>query len=217
MKPYLFFKRSFDLAASLIALLILIIPCAVIALLIKITSRGSVIFKQERLGKNGAVFFIWKFRTMVQNADRIGDGIFIKNADDVRITKLGRFLRKTSIDELPQLINIIRGDMSLVGPRPPLIDHPYHYHEYTNLTRRRFDMRPGITGLAQIQVRNSVSWDERITFDVEYINTCSFFFDLKILFLTVGKVIRRDNVFIPEVIVTEAMEKAVTVQQTVEK
>lgn len=183
-------KEVFDRASSFVALIILIPILLIFAILIKLDSKGPVFFKQKRLGKNGKEFFIYKFRTMVVNAENIGDGISIKSDKDPRITKIGGFMRKTSIDELPQLINVIKGDMSIVGPRPPVTYIPYKgYKNYPRWAKKRFDMKPGVTGLAQVRYRNSASWDERIIVDNEYIDNFSFINDIKIIFMTVKVVL----------------------------
>ncbi|MBA5730051.1 sugar transferase, partial [Aerococcaceae bacterium INB8] len=166
----LFLKKSLDLVGSFFAIVILSPLLLVIAILIKIDSNGPVFFRQDRLGKDGTTFKIIKFRTMVNNAEKIGDGLSIKSESDSRITKIGSFLRNTSLDELPQLFNVIKGDMSIVGPRPPVTYHPYKgYENYPEWAKTRFKMLPGVTGLAQITVRNSVSWEKRIEWDVKYI------------------------------------------------
>lgn len=153
---------------------------------------------QERLGKDGKVFKIIKFRTMIVNAEHMGDGLRVKEGTDPRITKIGRFLRKTSLDELPQLFNTLAGSMSLVGPRPPATYHPYNgYENYPIWAKKRFQMRPGVTGLAQATVRNSASWDERIRIDNEYIDKFNVLFDIKILFMTVARVLRSSDIYAP--------------------
>ena len=190
-------KRIVDIFGSLVGLVILLPLMIIIAILIKLTSEGPVIFKQERLGKNGRVFKIYKFRTMVVNAENIGDGLTVKSESDSRITKVGRILRKTSLDELPQLFNVLVGHMSLVGPRPPVTYHPYDgYNSYPNWAKKRFKMRPGITGLAQVTVRNSVTWDERIKIDNEYIDKFYILLDIKILFMTIVKIFKRENIYL---------------------
>ena len=151
-------------------------------------------FLQERLGKNGDVFKIYKFRTMVENAESKGSGIYTSKGDP-RITKIGHFLRKTSLDELPQLLNVIKGDMSLVGPRPPVPYHPYKYNEYSDKQRKRFTVKPGITGFAQVSGRNKLSWDERIEYDVEYVENYSLFLDFKILFNTFLTVFKNNDIY----------------------
>lgn len=194
----LFLKRCIDFLGSLIGLIILSPVFAIISVLIKITSKGPVFFLQERLGKDGKVFKIIKFRTMVVNAEHMGDGLRVKEGTDPRITKIGRFLRKTSLDELPQLFNTLAGSMSLVGPRPPATYHPYNgYENYPIWAKKRFQMRPGVTGLAQATVRNSASWDERIRIDNEYIDKFNVLFDIKILFMTVARVLRSSDIYAP--------------------
>jgi len=191
----LFLKRLIDFFGSLIGAIIISPILIIIALCIKLTSKGPVFFKQERLGKNGEIFKIIKFRTMVVDAEKIGDGIRVKNSNDNRITKLGKFLRDTSLDELPQLLNVIKGDMSLVGPRPPLPYHPYKYQDYAREKKVRFQMRPGITGLSQVTVRNSVPWDERIIYDVKYVGKFNILLDFRIILLTAKKIIKKENIY----------------------
>ncbi len=181
----LFLKRVLDICGSLLGVILLSPVFAVVAIAIKRDSPGPVIFQQERLGKDGHVFWIYKFRTMVVNAEKIGDGLAVKSEEDQRITKVGRVLRSTSIDELPQLLNVLKAEMSLVGPRPPATYYPYRGIEnYPEWAKKRFAMRPGVTGLAQALVRNSASWDERIVLDNKYIETFNIWLDIKILFRT---------------------------------
>lgn len=191
----LFIKRMVDFFGSLIGVIIISPILIIIALSIKLTSKGPVFFKQERLGKDGRVFKILKFRTMVVNAEKIGSGLFVKTESDNRITKIGKLLRATSLDELPQLWNVVTGDMSLVGPRPPVPHHPYKFEEYSDFQRKRFEMKPGMTGLTQVTVRNSVSWDERIPIDVKYIETFNILLDIKILFMTLQKLFKRESIY----------------------
>ncbi len=132
---------------------------------------------------------------MVVNAEHIGDGLKVKENDDPRITKAGKILRKTSLDELPQLFNILKGDMSIIGPRPPVTYHPYNVGEYDEIKKHRFDVRPGLSGLAQVKVRNSATWDERIEYDLSYIKNITLRNDLKILLKTIIGVIKRDNIY----------------------
>ncbi len=189
-------KRIVDIFGSLVGLVILLPLMIIIAILIKLTSEGPVIFKQERLGKNGRVFKIYKFRTMVVNAENIGDGLTVKSESDSRITKVGRILRKTSLDELPQLINVLIGQMSLVGPRPPVTYHPYNgYENYPEWAKKRFKMRPGITGLAQVTVRASLEWDGRMVYDVKYVDDFNILLDIRIMIKTVRKIISSDNIY----------------------
>lgn len=188
-----YIKRFFDFILSLIALIILSPVFLIISIAIKIDSKGPVFFLQERLGKNGKVFKIIKFRTMIVGAEK--QGLRISGKNDNRITKLGNILRNTSLDEIPQLLNIVKGEMSLIGPRPPVTYFPYKYDEYSNLQKKRFEVKPGITGLAQVKVRNNATWDKRIEIDVQYVNNISFYNDLKIFFLTIKKVIKREDIY----------------------
>jgi lipopolysaccharide/colanic/teichoic acid biosynthesis glycosyltransferase len=187
-------KKTFDILISIILLILLSPLLLFISILIKLDSKGSVLFIQERLGKDGKVFKIYKFRTMCENAINIGSGIYT-DEDDSRITKVGAILRKTSFDELPQLINVLKGEMSLIGPRPPVTDHPYKYEDYNDIQKIRFSFLPGITGYAQINGRANISWNERIKLDVKYVKNYSLLLDIKILFLTIYKVIKKENVY----------------------
>ena len=180
-----FFKRFFDIVASFILLLISSPVLLIIAIAIAIDSRGPIIFKQTRLGKNGKEFPIYKFRTMVVDAEK--SGVYSDNKDP-RVTRVGRILRKTSLDELPQMVNILVGHMSFIGPRPPLTYHPWPIDEYTDEQRRMFDVRPGITGWAQVNGRKSVEWNKRIELNVWYVDNVSLWLDIKIFFMTIFKV-----------------------------
>lgn len=191
----LFIKRIFDFFGSLIGIIILLPLLLIISIIIKINSKGPVLFKQKRLGENGKLFNIFKFRTMVIGAEKKGNGIFVKTEDDNRITTIGKFLRAASLDELPQLLNVIKGDMSLVGPRPPLLYHPYEYGNYSSVQKERFKMKPGITGLAQVKVRNSVPWDKRIILDVEYVDNFSICLDFKIILLTIKSILFKESIY----------------------
>ena len=162
----------------------------IIALLVKVTSKGPVIFKQERLGKDGKVFKIWKYRSMVVGAE--AQGVYSDNKDK-RVTKIGKFLRKTSLDELPQLINMLKGDMSLIGPRPPLTYHPWPLEQYTDEQRKMFNVRPGMTGWAQVNGRKEVEWHKRIELNVWYVEHLSFGLDIKIFFMTIFKVFKNEG------------------------
>ena len=181
-------KRLLDCIISVLVLIITSLPMFIVAILIRLESRGPVIFKQQRIGKDGKVFNILKFRSMVQNSEHTGSGVY-SGEGDARVTKIGRFIRATSIDELPQCINILRGEMSLVGPRPPLTYHPWPYEKYTVEQKRMFEVRPGITGWAQVNGRKEVEWNKRIKLNVWYVDNVSFLLDLKILFMTVFKVL----------------------------
>lgn len=194
-KLNLFLKRIIDILGSTFGLIFISPLLLIIALSIKFTSKGPILFQQERLGKDGKVFIILKFRTMVVNAERMGTGLFINPENDSRITKVGKFLRTSSLDELPQLWNVLIGEMSLVGPRPPVLYHPYKYEEYSDLQRKRFDMKPGISGLSQVTVRNSVSWDECIVYDIEYVEKFTICMDINILFRTLRTITYRENIY----------------------
>jgi len=184
-------KRLFDLFISIVLLIVLLPVFFAVAILIKIDDKGPVFFKQKRGGKNQKHFYIIKFRTMVMNAEKMGMK-FKTEENDPRITRLGNFLRKYSIDELPQIINVIKGDMSIVGPRPALTVQTDHYTEYQ---LKRLSVKPGITGLAQVNGRNNLSWDEKIELDVKYVENKSMFMDLKILLKTIGVVIKKGNIY----------------------
>ena len=184
---YIRIKRCLDVLFSLAGIVILFPILLIIALLIIAESGGGVFFLQDRLGKKGVPFKIYKFRSMVNGAERSGTGVYSYKGD-ARITKVGRFIRATSIDELPQLINIIKGDMSLIGPRPALTYHPWKFEQYTEHQKKMFDVRPGITGWAQVNGRKEVPWPERIELNIEYVEKMSFCFDVKIFFMTVLRV-----------------------------
>ena len=189
-----FIKRLLDFVISLLALIILSPIMLLISLLVLLDSGRPVFFQQERIGYKGKVFSICKFRSMVQNAEHTGSGVY-SGKDDARVTRVGKFLRASSIDELPQLVNILKGDMSLIGPRPPLTYHPWTYDKYTEEQLHMFDARPGITGWAQIHGRKAVEWHERIKLNNWYVDHLSFALDLKILFVTIFKVLSNsDNV-----------------------
>lgn len=182
-------KRLFDIIVSGGVLLILtVIPVMIIVpIVIKLTSKGPTIFKQTRIGKNGKAFVMYKYRTMiVEQYDKNGDEIMSEN----RITRIGRFLRKTSLDELPQLFNVLNGTMSIIGPRPML---DYQAPRCIGEENLRFEMRPGLTGLAQVKGRNNILWEDRIQYDIEYVKTFSFWLDIKILFKTVLLVFKKQG------------------------
>ena len=195
-KMNLAIKRCVDFVGSLLGLVILSPLFLIIALIIKLTSKGTVFFLQDRLGRNGKTFKIIKFRTMVMGAEKKGDGLFVYGTNDNRITGIGKILRKTSLDEIPQLINVFKGDMSIVGPRPPVTYFPYKgYEGYPNWAKKRFQMRPGITGLAQIRTRTTAPWDERIVIDNEYVDKFSVLFDVKIILKTFSAVLGSKNIY----------------------
>jgi undecaprenyl phosphate N,N'-diacetylbacillosamine 1-phosphate transferase len=173
-------KRLIDLVGSFLGLVLLALPFVLIAMAIKLDSRGPVFFRQERIGKDGKPFRIWKFRSMVDGAEHSGLG-HTTGPSDQRITRVGRLMRQFSVDELPQLINVLRGEMSLIGPRPTLA---YQVEQYTEHQRRRLELRPGVTSYASIKGRNDLSWQERIEFDVWYVENWSLWLDFIILIKT---------------------------------
>lgn len=188
---YLKVKRLLDFFFSLTILTLLLPFLLVVAILIKLDSKGPIIFKQYRIGKNGAIFKVWKFRTMINNAEKLGTGL--KTAErDPRITKIGNYLRKLSVDELPQLINILKGDMSFIGPRPAPVQH---LEEYSESERGRLEVLPGITGWAQVNGRNKLTWPERIEKDIWYVQNISIWLDTKILFMTLKVVLLSEGVY----------------------
>ena len=188
---YYSIQRLFDIVASSIALILLAIPFLIVAILIKRDDpQGPVFYSQIRLGKHQRPFKMYKFRSMFVDAEKLADllkynevdGAMFKMKADPRVTRIGHFIRKYSIDELPQLINVLKGDMSLVGPRPPLEREVATYSEYA---KQRLYVKPGCTGLWQVSGRNSVGFDEMVELDLQYIEKSSFWFDLKIMFMTV--------------------------------
>lgn len=180
-------KRIIDIIIALLVLIVGAIPMLIVALLIKIESPGPVLFKQERIGRGAKVFKIIKFRSMCVNAEHTGSGVY-SGKGDARVTKVGRVIRATSIDELPQFINVLKGEMSLIGPRPPLTYHPWPIEEYTKKQLRMFDVRPGLTGWAQVNGRKEVEWHKRIELNVWYVDHISFGLDFKIFFMTIFKI-----------------------------
>ncbi len=189
-------KRCADVLGSLIGLIVLSPLLLIIALAVRLTSKGTAFFLQDRLGRNGKPFKIIKFRTMVMGAEKKGDGLFVYGTNDSRITGIGKILRKMSLDEIPQLINVLKGDMSIVGPRPPVTYHPYKgYEGYPEWAKKRFAMRPGMTGLAQVRIRVTAPWDERIKLDNEYVDQFSILLDLKIILGTFPAVLGSKNIY----------------------
>ena len=181
-------KRLLDILFALVVLIVLSPVILIIALAVKLDSKGPVVFKQKRIGRNKKEFYIYKFRTMCVNAENQGSGVYSNNSDP-RVTKVGKFLRATSADELLQLFNLLKGDMSLIGPRPPLTYHPWPIEEYTDEQLKLFLVRPGITGWAQVNGRKDVEWNRRIELNVWYVEHVSFWLDIKIFFLTFYKVL----------------------------
>lgn len=185
-KPYDFWKRLIDILFSVAGLIVLSPVLAVTALLVRKNLGSPVIFKQARPGKDGKIFTMYKFRSMLDVDEELG-----LITDEHRLTKFGKLLRSTSLDELPELWNVLKGDMSLVGPRPLLARY---LERYTPDQARRHEVRPGITGLAQVQGRNDLTWKEKFYYDIYYVDNRSLSFDLRIIFLTLLTVLRRDGV-----------------------
>lgn len=207
---YRYIKRMLDVVIAALTMIFLLPLMAFTAVAVKLESDGPAIFKQDRLGLNGKVFKIYKFRSMCQGAEHTGTGVY-SGADDMRVTRVGKIIRATSIDELPQLVNILKGDMSFVGPRPPLTYHPWDISEYTEEQLHMFDVRPGITGWAQVHGRKDVEWHKRIELNCWYVDHVSLWLDLKILFTTVVKVLKNeDNVNVGATLVTDEVEEKET-------
>lgn len=183
-----YIKRLLDIVLSLIAIIITLPIFLIIGILVLIFLGKSAIFRQKRPGKNEKIFTMYKFRTMSNKKDK--DGNLLPN--ELRITKFGNFLRKTSLDEIPEFINILKGDMSFVGPRPLRADYLPLYNKEQ---KHRHDIRPGLTGLAQVSGRNNITWSEKFKYDLEYVNNITFQNDLKIVFLTIEKVILRKDIY----------------------
>ena len=181
-----YIKRCLDFLLSLCALIVLSPILLVLCILVRVKLGSPIFFKQERPGRQGKIFTLCKFRTMTDKRDEKGELL----PDEKRLTKFGRLLRSTSLDELPELLNILKGDMSIIGPRPLLVRYlPW----YTDEEMHRHDVRPGLTGLAQVNGRNALGWEERFAFDLEYVNHLTLGMDLKILAMTAGKVLKRSG------------------------
>ena len=196
-----FWKRFFDIVLSVIGLIVAAIPMAIVAIAIKWDSPGPVIFKQQRLGRYGKVYTMYKFRSMCVGAEK--GGVY-SDDKDTRISRVGMIIRKTSLDELPQLWNVLKGNCSLIGFRSPLTYHPWPWEEYTEEQKKMFELRPGITGWAQVNGRKTVEWNNRIAMNVWYAENCSFLLDVKILFMTVFKVLQNaDNENVGETVKNE--------------
>lgn len=199
MKIKFAIKRMVDIAISSISMIVLLPIFLLVFLIIKIEDpKVSAFYTQNRLGKNGKVFKMYKFRTMKPNSENIRKVIFDKGeyvSEKDFVTKSGAILRKLSLDEIPQLLNILKGDMSLIGPRPTLTYHPYKYEDYPKRYKKRFTILPGMTGYAQVNGRNSISWNERLELDIEYIENYSLSLDIKIFFATILKVFKKEGVY----------------------
>lgn len=182
-----YFKRVLDFLLSLIALIVLLPVLIIVAILVRVKLGSPVIFKQQRPGKNEKIFTLYKFRSMIDKRDDNGNLL----PDSERLTKFGKILRSTSLDELPELFNILKGDMSIVGPRPLLVEYLKLYNEEQ---KHRHDVRPGLTGLAQVSGRNSISWNKKFKEDIFYINNITFIMDIKIILKTITKVFKREGI-----------------------
>jgi undecaprenyl phosphate N,N'-diacetylbacillosamine 1-phosphate transferase len=191
-----FVKPFFDFLFALIALVIISPILILVSILLAIVNKGQPFFVQRRPGKNGRIFKIIKFRTMTSAKDQ--NGILLPDSD--RLTSIGKLIRKTSVDELPQLLNVLKGDMSFIGPRPLL---PQYLSIYTPEQMRRHDVKPGITGWAQVNGRNAISWTQKFQYDIQYVNNISFSFDLKILFKTIKKVLISEGINTENMATTE--------------
>ena len=198
-RTYLVHKRCLDVLISSVVLLVLAPALLLIAVAVLLDSRGPILFRQSRIGRDGRVFQMLKFRTMVDGAERMGTGLF-SYADDDRVTRVGRVLRQASLDELPQLWNVLRGEMSLVGPRPPVVNELGPYDSLSDEVRVRFTVPPGITGLAQVSGRNELEWPEKFVYDLEYVrrfNSAGVLEDVRLLFKTLVVVLTGRGVIEP--------------------
>jgi len=196
-------KRILDLILGIIGLILTSPLWLYVIIRIKAEDRGPVFFVQERVGKNGKLFRMYKFRSMIVGAEKKGLGVFIRT-DDERITRIGKFIRKTSIDELPQLINVLKGEMSIVGPRPTL---EYQVKRYNEEQKRRLSVKPGITGWAQINGRNNMTWPEKIELDLWYVDHWSIGLDLKIIGRTIWSVLKGEGIYSDEGIIIDEISR----------
>ena len=183
-------KLIFDLTSGLVGLIIFAVPFLIIAIIIKMTSKGPVFFKQFRPGRNGKLFLLYKFKTMTELKDESGNLL----PDEKRLTKIGIFLRRFSLDEIPELWNVLKGEMSLVGPRPLLVEY---LNRYTPEQDRRHEVKPGITGWAQVNGRNAITWEKKFKYDVWYVDNWSLCLDIKVIFITIFKVIKGEGISQP--------------------
>ena len=196
-KSYKLFKRCIDIIFSGMSLFILFPFFIIIALAIKFDSSGPVFYKQKRIGKNGVEFKMYKFRSMVVGAENMGAGLY-NYENDPRVTRVGKFLRNTSIDELPQLINVLRGDMSIVGPRPPVVNELGDYNTLNKRYKKRFTVLPGITGLAQVEGRNSITWDRKVNYDnlyIELVKSKGLWIDFEIILRTILNIFKKKDIY----------------------
>lgn len=210
-----FFKRFFDIIISLIALPFWLVIVIIIGPIIYFQDKGSIFYNAPRLGKNGKVFKMYKFRSMKINAPdlRNDDGSTFNSENDPRLTNIGKFIRKTSIDETPQILNILKGDMSIIGPRPDL---PEHRELYEGNEERKLEVTPGVTGFNQAYYRNTVPWKERIQYDIYYIDHLSFWLDIKIFCKTIISVLSKKDIYITEnnrIHVNESIQEASTANE----
>jgi undecaprenyl phosphate N,N'-diacetylbacillosamine 1-phosphate transferase len=191
-----YFKRIFDLILALVALPFWFIILLIIGPIIYIQDKGPIFYNAPRLGKDGRIFKMYKFRSMKVNAPDIRneDGSTFNSEDDPRLTKIGKLLRKTSLDETPQLLNVIKGDMSIIGPRPTISTSDFN--EIKGIRRKRYEIRPGITGYTQAYFRNSISQQEKFEYDAEYVERLSFKLDIRIIIVTIKSVLFRENIFV---------------------
>lgn len=187
-----FLKRFIDVTVAFFGLIICALPMLIVAIAIKLESKGPVIFKQERVGKNGKVYWMYKFRSMCVGAEQQEGGVYCTKGDK-RVTKVGKFIRATSLDELPQFVNILKGEMSLIGPRPVLTYYPKQWEEYTEEELRRFDVRPGVTGWAAVHGRKTNTVEARFAYDNYYVDNLSLWLDIKIIFLTIKTVFTNEG------------------------
>lgn len=191
-----FFKRAIDIVLSLIALPFVLLAILIMAPFIYLEDKGPVFYNAPRRGKDGRTFKMFKLRSMYVNSPNLknADGSTFNSDNDPRVTKVGRFMRKTSVDELPQILNVLIGDMSFIGPRPSLAIRPYE--ELSDISKKRLKMRPGITGYAQAYYRNSITQDEKFKHDCYYVDNVSFALDVKIIVQTVFSVLKRENIYV---------------------
>ncbi len=186
-KNYFLIKNLLDLSISFISLILLIPLFLILTILIKLTSKGPLFFKQNRPGRNGKLFILYKFKTMNDIREEYGNFL----PDEKRLTDIGKFLRKLSLDEIPELWNVLKGEMSLVGPRPLLVEY---LNRYTPEQARRHEVKPGITGWAQVNGRNAITWEEKFKYDIWYIDNWSLWLDIKVIFMTIIKVIKGEGI-----------------------